>query len=93
MPTVSPEKPNNPSALSLARARQVLASPHLPWTAEIKQALAQAYIDHTQALSLLNATLDDLEKEVTTMRNQLSAAEDEIAAAKADLRYLCGVKS
>ncbi len=87
------DAPNNPSKLNVKRAQQVLASPHLPWTTEIKQALAQAYIDHTQALDLLNATLDRLEREVADVHNRMRAVEDELSEARADLRYLCGVKS
>ncbi len=84
---------NNPSTLNLARARQILASPHLPWTTEIKQALAQAYIDHTQAIDLLNATLDRLEREVAEAHTMLRDVEVELSEARADLRHLCGVKS
>lgn len=79
--------------MNLTRARHVLASPDTPWSPEVKAALARAYIDHTQALSLLNTTLDDLEKEIATMRNMMKAVEDELGEARADLRALCGVKS
>jgi hypothetical protein len=71
--------------MNLTRARHVLASPHLPWTADVKQSLAQAYIDHTQALALLNARLDELEE-------QVSAAEQECKELRADLRAACGVR-
>jgi phage shock protein A len=78
--------------MNLTRARHVLASPHLPWTTEVKQSLAQAYIDHTQALALLNTVLDDLEKEVATLRSQMAAVEDDLSQARADLRAACGVR-
>ncbi len=84
---------NNPSALNVERAKHILASPHLPWTTEIKQALAQAYIDHTQAITILNKLLDDLEQEITTMRNQMTAVEDDLAETKRHLRELVGVGS
>ncbi len=79
--------------MNVARAREVLLSPDTPWSAEVKRDLAQAYIDHTRAIALLNAQLDTLERECVGLHNSVRAMDDELARVKADLRYLCGVKS
>lgn len=55
-------------------------------------AACNTIISQAQALSLLNTTLDDLEKEIATMRNMMKAVEDELGEARADLRALCGAK-
>ena len=79
---------NKPIPMNVTRAREVLISPDSPWTPEVKQALAQAYIDHTQALALLNSQIDTLERELTELGNLHRAACDELAETKAILRGL-----
>lgn len=74
--------------MNITRARHVLASPHLPWTPQVIAALAGAYIDHTQAIVLLKATLDELEKEAADMHNRLIVQEEELQEARAILRRL-----
>lgn len=74
--------------MNLARAREVLLSPDTPWSTDVKRDLAQAYIDHTQALMLLNTKLDELEREVVALGNDLTAASEELTEARTILRGL-----
>ncbi len=56
-------------------------------------AACNTLISQAQALVLLNGQLDTLERECVGLHNSVRAMDDELAQVKADLRYLCGVKS
>jgi hypothetical protein len=57
--------------MNVTRAREVLNAPELPWTPDVKQALAQAYIDLTMANKMLEEQLDLVESERSELARRL----------------------
>ena len=75
----------DPIRMNIARAREVLASPELPWEPAVKQALAQAFIDltfcvetHERAGAESDAEIDRLKEELVRLKAWLEAAQSEL---------------
>lgn len=68
----------DPIRMNVDRAREVLASPELPWEPAVKQALAQAFIDLTFANDSNEEALKWADKENATLRAQLADRDRQI---------------
>ncbi len=97
MPTASPEK----VTLTPAQCHEIMAriQRHVSYSPDDGMLSAEqdlwaacnTIISQVQSITILNKLLDDLEQEITTMRNQMTAVEDDLAETKRHLRELVGV--